>query len=174
MTEEEVLLKGREFEVKVFGLPKDFWEVFGPFRQPEYLDFESSMQEVIELNNGMYAEALAKGYPYCHNPENPRMGRTHDLWAAVKNWLPRRIGSDVRLPLFLYVAVGRNAFDRYHGVDAFFWWRGVSVTIDVSTSNKKCPSADFVFTPRDYFDSRLLSRFGKKVADLLVTKSLRK
>jgi hypothetical protein len=56
-----------------------------------------------------------------------------------------------------------------HGVDAFFWWDGTFVTIDVSMMPKDtlgCLRADFVLTPKDLEPEALLA-FGKKVAMLL-------
>ena len=162
---------GRDFETKVFGVDK-FGPNLGLKSSPDYLNFDDSLKQIIDSNWAMYAHSLEKGEPYCHNPIRPRMGLTHQIWAAVKNWLPKRVEGEV-LPLNLYISVGRNSLDFYHGVDAFFWWNWARVTVDVSYRPKGLVGlkADLGFSSEDLQDPKLL-QFGRKVASLLVQKNL--
>ena len=171
MEQEEVQARvaGRDFEREMLG-KEGFLDDLGPLSVPDYLDFDSSLNQVVESNWAKFAHSLEKGEVYCHNPASPRMGKTHSLWAAVKNWLPGAVNGESHLPLNLYISVGRNALDYWHGVDVFFWWQGEYVTIDFATHDKRKKGtlkADFVFTPRDLEHSRLLY-FGKQVAKLLL------
>ncbi|MBA3733396.1 hypothetical protein H0W91_03410 [Patescibacteria group bacterium] len=165
---------GRAFEKEIFGITEGYGENLGFFRPPDKRDFFESLQDVITINWAMFAEAEEKGLAHCHNPSNPRMGRTHDLWASVKNYLPpcRRRQC---IPLDFHVAIGRNSLDYHHGVDAFFWWQGAYVTIDVSLRGKDLLGtlkADILFTPKDLRPLRLQD-FGKAVAKILVERSLK-
>lgn len=171
MSRSKTLPPGRAFEKKIFGVTEGFGADLGLFTRPDYFDFKSSLEQVIEANWAMFAESWERGENIFHNPTKPGMGRTHSLWEAVKNWLPSRLDGQSNLPLNLYVALGRNSLDHHHGVDAFFWWQGVYATIDASTRRKKeLLKADFLFTPKDLQHDRLLA-FGKKVAELLIERN---
>ncbi len=161
---------GRAFEKEVFGITEEDQEPF--FRRPGRRGLNSSIQSVIQNNWASFAEALERGLDYCHNPTDPRMGKTHILWSAVKRYLPRRVSGHRSLHLNLYVAVGRNALDWQHGVDAFFWWENVYVTIDVSLIPKEGEElkADFVVNPED-LDGQRLSSLGREIGKLLKERS---
>ena len=175
MTREEIRLKGESFENKIFG-EEDSSPNLGPYSAPDYLDFPRSLQQIIERNWSRLEYSITKGEGYFHNPIRPTMGKTHDLWSAVKNYLPNR-GVRPPLPLNLYVSRGRNSLDYWHGVDLFFWWNGEYVTVDLATKNKprenhtkerrRVLKSDFIFIPEDLEHNRLLF-FGKQVANLLV------
>ena len=159
---------GRAFEERILGVREDN-------TKPKYhlgkYDIDKSLQHVIWENWASFAEAVEKGFEQFHNPEDPRMGETHLLWRMVKRHLPRHVVKS-RVPLNLYVAVGKNALDWRHGVDAFFWWQGACVTIDISMlpAEFKNLKADVLFNPEDMEEERLFV-FGKKVADLLKERS---
>jgi hypothetical protein len=179
------LSPGRLFEEEVFGVTE---RVELPFRRPARRSKNSSIQLIIKNNWAEYAESLEKGSEYCHNPARPRMAKTGLLWEAVKNYLPQNIEGD-RVPLNLYIAIGRTTLDWQYGVDAFFWWGGVYVTFDASMMEKvrklsfedlkpktlaswgekkkvRKLSSDFVLTPKD-LTPKTLASWGKKVAELL-------
>lgn len=162
----KILPPGRAFEMEIFGITED---VERAFRRPSRRDIDSSIQNIIEYNLAMYAEALERGSEYCHNPAKPEMGKTNLLWQAVKQYLPSRTERGNKTPLNLYVAIGRTSLDWQHGVDAFFWWQGVYVTIDASLRMKQGPElkADFVLNPKD-LEPQNLSVWGKQVAELLI------
>ncbi|MEQ1561537.1 MAG: hypothetical protein ABL899_02325 [Nitrospira sp.] len=171
MVSQKALLSGRAFEEKVFGL-EGFWDKFGPYAEPDYFTFESSLQDIILCNWGMYAHSLERGERYRHNPIDPWMGETRRIWLAVKNFLPSTVRSCDNPPLNLYVSIGRNAFDHFHGVDFFFWWNGVFVTVDITTLKSKNEyNADFLLTQYDLDDRCRLRSFGRGVASLLIEKS---
>jgi hypothetical protein len=157
---------GRAFEEEVFGVTEENIEF--AVRYPRRIGIHASLQRVIQDNWTMYAEAVEKNSAYCHDPINPQMGKTHLLWVAVKDNLPRRINGHSALPLNLYIAVGRNSLDWRHGIDAFFWWQGVYVTIDVSLRPKSEEElkADFLVMPED-LEPEQLQNLGKKIAELL-------
>lgn len=169
--ETRTLPHGREFEKEFFGMTDESQD---PFQPPVELSLGDSMQEVILENWKRFAEAvvLESNPLYIHNPSNPQMGRTQDLWSSVKKHLPKRPKEEVKnLPLDLYVAVGRNSLDVHCGVDAFFWWRGVYATLDASLRRKTRTGlgkdrlkAQFLLTP-EHLDSKVkMDELGKEIA----------
>lgn len=167
------LSHGRAFEMEIFGVTEGSFGDLGAFIRHKYMDFDSSIQQIIEYNWAMYADALESGEGLVYNPLNPHVGKSHLLWESVKNGLGSKVGVRGNLPLNLYIAIGRNALDYHHGVDAFFWWQGVYATIDVSVRIKDSRElkADFLFLPKDLERSRLLN-FGKNVASLLIEREM--
>jgi hypothetical protein len=63
----------------------------------------------------------------------------------------------------------RSALDVFHGVDGFFEFRGVVVTIDVTINpNKVCGKADLVVSGDDFEDlpalaARIAREFATKI-----------
>ena len=160
--------RGRVFEREVFGIVDDPDVVSQKFIIPRRFGFRSSLQNVIQNNWTVFAQALETGALYCHNPLDPKMGKTGLIHSAVKGHLPRRIGGS-SMPLNLYVGIGRNSLDWHHGVDAFFWWYGACVTIDVSLvpgAFQVTVKADFVLTPEDLLPQNI-SNWALNVAALL-------
>ncbi len=163
---EAPLRVGRIFEKEVLGVTDEGKDSFVKF--PTRRSFESSIQAIIAENWALYAESLEKGLDDYHNPTRPNMGKTGQLWEAVRKYLPKRVDG-VKLPLNLYISVGRNALDWMYGVDAFFWWDGIYVTIDASLAKKEHGyglQADFVLNPVD-LKADALNSLGRKIADLL-------
>lgn len=159
---------GRAFEKEVFGVTDESLPdaIFHP---PSKRGFKRSLQDVIQENWAAFSEAVELGETEYHNPSNPELGKTGDIWRAVKRHLPRRTRGSSSMPLQLFVAIGKKAFDWRHGVDAVFLWYGVIVTIDASLRSKDKDGklkADFVLNPRD-LAPEALDVFGKRVADLL-------
>lgn len=168
MEAEKYPSQGRAFEERILGVREE--NVKPKYRLGRY-NLNKSLQHVIRENWAAFAEAVEKGFEQFHNPENPQMGETHLLWSAVKRHLPSRVNKQ-HVPLNLYVTVGKNALDWRHGVDAFFWWQGACVTIDISMlpAEHKNLKADVLFNPEDMEGERLFA-FGKRVADLLKERS---
>ncbi len=172
---ENMVSRGRDFEILVLGNYYDWRNKEPYYGKPTRLGLPGSLSVAIERNWTDYAEAVTKGEEYCHNPTKPKMGRTHDIWAAVKNWLPSTVEGDSYIPLNLYVSLGKTSLDLYYGVDFFFWWRGGYATVDISRRRKDrlgTLKADFLFGPDQLKVSHMLY-FGKQVAELLVERSLR-
>jgi hypothetical protein len=67
------------------------------------------------------------------------------------------------LPVVFYTAVG-SALDYFHGVDGYFEFRGVVVTIDVTINSEKTSAkADLVVHPDDLKNIRVLAaRIGRE------------
>lgn len=184
METEISLPHGREFELVVFGMTDNGDE------PPDYLDFTSAVQEVI-ISNRVSSEVSVEviihnlislevwagenGLEYHHDPTDPQMGKTPELFRAVKRYLPRRLLGK-KLPLNLYVAIGK-ALDWYYGIDAFFWWGGVLVSLDASLLKKNHYGrgkfwlhADFVLNPDDLAPEGL-DHLGCRIAQLLRQRS---
>ena len=155
---------GREFERELFGIG---W-MHSNFSLPDYLGFSPGMREVMEIPLLRFVDDKVE--EYC--PERPNWGRSGEIWLAVKKYLPRRVRGKFSGPLGLFVSVNGTSLDVQHGVDAFFFWQGVHVTLDASLIPKdkegevKRLKADFVITPGDMTNDKLDS-LGKKVAQLL-------
>ncbi len=165
---EQALRSGREFEELVFGhVAKQDQISISELGAPTYLHFKNSLQQQIYHNWSIAEAAVEQGRSDYYNPSNPRTGQSHKVWESVKNFLPTE-ESGKKEPLHFYMSIGRNSLDYWHGVDAFFVWRGTFVTIDLSLGRKKYPSADFILTPADMNDHKRLLVFGRKAADLLI------
>ena len=164
MSDLETLSGGRKFEHKVLGVYSEASQEL-----PQYFDFRESLDRVVNLNWNNYARSL-RGEVEWHNPTNPTMGITAYLWKSVDQHLSMLDTQHGRVPLNLYISVGWNSLDFYHGVDAVFYWHGVFVTIDLSLVNKLEREgglkADVLFTPKDLEYSNL-ELFGEHVASLL-------
>lgn len=154
--------EGRKFESEVLGIThtKSELEQYKTF--PDYLDLDRSIQQQIVRNWQKLEHAYQVG-GNGHNPYEPIHGRTFDLWRVVSNSL-LDIGEEPEV--LLYLAVGKNSLDFHHGVDFFFWWKGVYVTVDLTTKPNKRQKADFLFLPEDLEPSGL-AQFGDRVAYLL-------
>ncbi len=164
------LSSGREFERFIFGeiVENPDYITRGRLIPKEHLK-NSSISYIIRKNWRDLGESLENGDPYPHNPLRPDLGKTAQLWSAVRKYLPRRIKGRGGLPLNLYISSGRNSLDWCHGIDAFFYWQGVYVTFDVSLRPKDLQGtlkADFVFGPNELTPEGL-EFFGQKVAGLL-------
>jgi hypothetical protein len=166
------LRSGRVFELDFWGKTDDSEE---PFVLPCKLDLESSIQEVIQENWAKFGQAQEVGEDsYIHNPVNPEMGRTRELWRVVKKYLLRRVDGRRGAPLNLYVAVGRNSLDCHWGVDGLFWWQGVYITVDTSLAPKQKRAenrnlllkADFIISP-EWLTQDGLSYVGREMARTL-------
>lgn len=163
---------GRVFEREVLGIDGDSYLVSAGIR-PRRRSKNSSIRYIKLLNWKMYDNAVERGLPYCHNPEDPRMAQTRKIWLSVKKRLPRRVSGCRSGPLLFYISVGFNSLDFHHGVDFFFWWRGVYVSVDLTIDPYKDDDlikADVLFRPED-LEPEALDLFGRRVADLLRFKS---
>lgn len=166
------LSNGRRFELEIFGFTDQ--ENAGISVLPEFKDFQSSMQAVVENNWLMYAEALERSEKYYHDPLDPKTGKTQEIYNSVQSFLTKRVRGRDTFPLNLYHSLnGRTSLDWYYGVDAFFWWEGVFVTVDLSLQSKAKVEtgrlhlkADFLLCPEDFRPERLRG-FGRCVAKLL-------
>ena len=160
MEKETYLLSGRDFEYEIFGIAGEEGNKVTP---PSYLDFTESVQAVA--GKGL-TRIGSDGQEETYNPSDPTWGKTRLIWKSVRRALPRRVYGSVSPPPFLYISVGQTSLDFWHGVDAFFWWQGVLVSIDVSLILQKEIKADLLVTPEDLTPEGL-SRLGRKIAELL-------
>ncbi len=163
------LLLGRQVESEIFGYPMRIQEPV--WVRPEQLPLDRSIQQQIKVNWKNYANAIEVSSSYQHNPYDPQMGQTRMIWKSVKRAIERKWKTKDYWPVLLYVARGRSSLDYWYGVDAFFWWNGVHVTIDLSTKHKLNKRAEFLLTPNQVVKEHL-SYFGQQVANLLVQKRL--
>src|SRR4051812_23836929 len=108
------LPSGRKWELQVLGFTVADREFARPM---QYHEFDSYLMQVM-LHQ-----------PVNYNPRCPRSGMTSELYDSVRNYLPKKW----RKFLSLYIALGLG-LDRVHGVDAFFYLNGVSVTLDLTTN----------------------------------------
>jgi hypothetical protein len=164
--EEKTLRPGRVFEMELLGRTEE--ADFVDFQdRPEVLRFRSSMQVVIDQTQELLESRKQQGFDY-YDPSNPKAGKTEQIFSAVKKHLPRRVSGHSASKLELYVSVGRTSLDWYHGVDFFFVWEGVSVTVDVSLGykNPREMRAEFLFNPSDLEADRL-DLFARNIADRL-------
>jgi hypothetical protein len=166
MEEETTLPYGREFELELLGITGE-WSLN---EKPDYLNFDSAMQKVAGTplkkpnhNGGWYT------------PTEPNWGKLYPLWLEVHRHLPRRCEGARSGPLSLYISVG-TSLDYHHGVDSFFWWMGVYVSIDASLvpkekrgRGKEHLKADVLLTP-DSLTPEGLVFLGEQVANLLKKK----
>jgi hypothetical protein len=104
---------------------------------------------------------VRKNQPW--DTKNPNMPVPRLLLQAVK----REMGSsDVEV----YTSVG-TALDRYHGVDGYFFFQGVMVTMDVTLRDKPEFKADLCFHEVDLDN---LDGFAKKIAEVMRAKLVRR
>ena len=163
--------RGKQFELGVLGVTGEKEST-----RPQYYDYEESLNQVIKMNWANF-ERSKTGELEWHDPVNPSMGMTAQIWNAVqRNLLVFLEEPNEPNPLNFYVSVGYNSLDYYHGVDAFFWWYGVVATIDLSLINKnregKC-KADFLLMPHD-LQGESLALFGQHIALFLEREFLTK
>ena len=170
---EEAVRRGAEFEMLVLGVTAYEDEYF----TPTHLEFEASMYDAINQNLIACDDSLLDGE--IHHPLSPNLGMTREIWSAVRNFLPRRAGGMQSGPLSFYIAVG-TGLDYKHGVDAFLWWEGVCVTLDMFTALKSKRGrgrfrlkADLLFGPGDIEAESLLD-LAESIAQLLKTKRLKR
>jgi hypothetical protein len=154
-------LSGRWWEEEVFGVSAN--EAL--LKYPAYRDFDESMQEIMWTP----LERLGPdGKPDIYDPMNPTWGMSGQMYFEVKRHLPRRTGGGRSGSLFLHIACRTKftSLDFWHGRDAFFFWEGVYVTIDVSLLPKVRTKADFLVSPTEMQTERLNS-LGNEIAQLL-------
>jgi hypothetical protein len=144
---------GRQFEQFFFGFTIPDSEIF-QYRLDEYIPFPEALQEV--------KDAQFEGY----NPSFPSGGCNKDFFDAVRKHL---LVSDDSLEYF--IAIGTK-LDFWHGVDAFFEWRGVGVTIDATLDPEKIRKADFLITPELIESGEIYTVVAREIASLLVTRVL--
>lgn len=92
------------------------------------LDFFESMRQVMKTELVMVENGAETDI---YDPTNPTWDESPILFHAVRRHLPKRPKGSLRL----YNA-NKTSLDIYHGVDVFFWWREVYVTIDLSLIEK--------------------------------------
>jgi hypothetical protein len=153
---------GRGWEFEVFGVCSNE----DPVCFPEYRGIKESIQEVmwmpLERTNG-------DGTVEQYDPMNPSWAMSGQLWSAVMKHLPRKVAGGWHSgPLSLHIACRdcTPSLDFYHGIDAFFFWEGVYVALDVSLLPKYEVKADFLITPVEMTGEKLGS-LGKEIAALL-------
>lgn len=176
MVDRKSLLNGGALEYEIFGVGGA-----GDLADDEFPPYLSSNESIQKIVGGVLSrfKPNGKGEVEVYNPAYPIWGLTKELWRAVRRFLPRRLQGEVR-PLCLYIAVGWTSLDIYHGIDAFFWWQGAKVTLDVSMIPKiRIPilekgeselKADILVLPEDMSPERL-RLLGKKIATLLKERS---
>ena len=130
---------GRLFEEEVLLRCHFAWKGYVPFRQSVRL---------VEANQ-----------PW--DPTDPSTRGASDLHTQVamalelEDWSELRLFSALRTPL-----------DVFHGIDAFFEWKGRVVTLDLTCNRKKDGyKADLMIRPEDSDDD--WSRLGHSIAALL-------
>lgn len=72
-----------------------------------------------------------------------------------------KLKKELRISAEFYTAVG-TALDVYHGVDGYFYFRGIMVTVDASLRNKNAFRTDLLLGEEDTQDP---SGFAHRVAD---------
>lgn len=161
---EKSLPPGREFEQKLFGVAGKLDAI------PPYLDFESAMRAVIEMPMAKFGPDGNLEDEY--DPTKPNWGKLHELWSEVHKHLPRRSGGVRSGPMALYVSIG-TPLDFYHGVDCFFRWMGVYITVDASLifkskvgTGKHRLKADILVRPHNLTKPGL-EHLGKHIAEQL-------
>ena len=164
MLEVASLPHGREFERELFGVTGSQDEV------PTYLDFDSAMREV--MTTPLVRSDGEAGEVEKYEPQRPNWGKSHQLWSEVRGRLPRRCEGKRSEPPSLYISIG-TSLDFHHGVDAFFFWKGVYLSLDASLipkerveSGKGRLKADILVTPDDLTPTGL-ARLGENVAHQL-------
>jgi len=167
MKDRTFLPSGRKFERELFGGAGDMEDI------PPYLDFTSAMNKVRE--SFLWRPNRESGTYETYDPFNPKWGHLHELWTEVYKRLPKRSSGVRSGPLSLHVAIN-TPLDYWHGVDAFFWWMGVYLTIDASQvskgkekKGKRHLKADLLVTPADLNPTRLAS-LGEYIANFLKEK----
>lgn len=96
------------------------------------------------------------------NPKKPHTEAARAMHTRVAKNLPRG-----KRELRLFVSIG-TTLDVYYGVDAFFEYRGVIVTIDVTISRyKKKAKADFVLTASDFQSNDLYKKLDAVAAEIM-------
>lgn len=154
------LPRGRENETKSTGITQ-----IGEKQEIPYKFFADSMKEV--MHSKLKIEAEGDMPEEIYNPCNPQplWGKMSILFASVKRHLPRRCEKE-RPQLFLYNAIG-SSLDLLHGVDIFFLWSGVHVTIDLSLRLKPIRYSVDLTQDLEDMDEEAFDVFGKQVAELL-------
>ncbi len=162
--EDEILLPsswGSWWEDQVFGVScnEKLLEL------PPHLNFYNSMQEVMWTP---LERTRQNGHMERYDPMDPNWGKSGQLFFEVRRHLPLRVGGMPSGPLFLHIAcrMPRTSLDFWHGVDAFFFWEGIHVTIDVSFFGKGELKANFLITPKEMEPERL-GLLGNEIAQLL-------
>lgn len=162
---------GRQWEIDFFGLPEtaELDYIF----TPDYLDFRSSMKEVMRFGE---ARRDDDGWSYRYDPDNPHQSISRKLWREVRKNLPPYDRGRSKHPVQLYLALGCTSMDYHHGVDAFFIWRKRWVTFDISLIQKKRLhrshrglKAHFLITPEKIVQDRL-ALLGRDMAMFLKNK----
>ena len=152
---------GREFELELYGVTGK------PDEIPAYRDFDSAMREVIATP--LVRCDTESGEAERYEPTKPNWGKLHRLWLEVHERLPRRCEGRRSGPLFHFISIG-TSLDFHHGVDSFFWWNGVYLSLDASLipkergeSGKGHLKADILITPDDLTPAGL-PRLGEDIA----------
>ena len=147
MLEVASLPYGREFELELFGVTGN------PDEIPTYQDFDSAMREV--MTTPLMRPDRESGEVERYEPTKPNWGKLYQLWLEVHRRLPRRCEGKMSGPLSIYISIG-TSLDFHHGVDAFFFWKEVYLSLDASLipkergeSGKGHLKADVLITPDD-------------------------
>jgi len=142
---------GRKFEQLFLGftLPDDVNLVFD-----EYLDFHDALEEMKGIQ------------PEGYDPSNPSEGCNREFFQAVKSFM--LVGGN---ELQYFISVGTK-MDYWHGADAIFSWRGVTVTVDVTVDPEKKYKADFCISPEDVESGEVYDSIAKGIAMKLVSRYL--
>jgi len=163
---------GFDHEKRLFGhsTEEETGTLF-PYKYP----FKESVKRVMETP--IITETEDGSIEY-YNPADPneRWGMAGQVLSAVKKHLPRRVRGKRVGPIFLYPSLG-TGLDTFYGVDAFFYWNNMVVTVDASTRFKsKDPAdialglrrlkADFLLLPEDIQDKKSIDGFGNRVASM--------
>lgn len=145
---------GRQFEQFFFGFTVPDIDEFVYKPIDDYLPFLDALYEV--------EDSQFEGY----NPSAPTSGCNEEFFQAVKALLP--IGGD---ELQYFIAIGTK-LDFFHGVDAFFSWRGAVVSLDASVDPEKILKADFLITPEMIENGEIYTCVAREIASLLITRVL--
>ncbi len=156
--------RGEAWEIELFGFSQI--GLFHSLPLPKKLSKRRSMQEIIDRPLALIYEEDVEPYSY-YNPQLPNWGRIGELWDEVRVRLPRKVNKTRSKPLSLYIAAGNTSMDIHYGVDAFFLWEDIYVTLDASTSFKLEHKANLVVTPCDMTEDGVCI-IANKIASLLI------
>jgi hypothetical protein len=151
MSTNKILPPGREHELEVLGVTSTRDDNSPP---PVYKDFRNSMREILKSRLMIYGKDGAKVFEARQPPADK-------LFRSIKKFLPKRPGLSMYIPV-------ESSLDYWHGVDLFFVWRNIYVTIDLSLVEKPLRRSVDITVDFTDMDDEAFDVLGKQIADLFI------